>query len=299
MSENYNSYLQFLAAEYNILYLGGSDNEKYNSISSYFMTSSKVDINKEILDKFTSTLSKRHINFVIIDVEDNDELVIEFYEVIKKFNEDILVMLVFNPKEYKKLFEIVPLVDITVSYPVDMQIFYKRIFVILSTSYAMKSIGKRELIVKKKDVKEDVVESFFDIYEGSTIFISDDLLSMVNSLNAGNLSHVFFINISEKLDEVAYIFSKIDQTSSVSPIFTAFAVFLRELDLNSIEPNNLKAFNYLPYILTDISAYLLSMFVDRIFTDVYIFEDSLQNNIQFMKNSLNGNEDDCKLEFFS
>jgi hypothetical protein len=43
----------------------------------------------------------------------------------------------------------------------------------------------------------------------------------------------------------------------------------------------------------------MDMFVDRIFKDVYIFEYSLHNNYEFMKNKLSGNsEDESELEFF-
>ena len=300
MSKEYINYLQFLAADYNVLYIG-QDNEKlFKEISEYFKTSSKVDVNNEILDKITSILSKRHINLAIIDVEDNNELAIGFHKALKAFNAELPVMLMFNPKEYKKLFELVPLVDATVSYPVDRKLFYKRLFTLLSAPYAMSSIGRRKIVLKQENVKEESIEKFFDTYEGSSLFVSDDLVEMVNSLNAGNISHDFFSNIADTLDKVANIFSKAEETKSVTPIYAELAQYLRELDLAQIEPSNLKGFTYLSAILSDVSVYLLDMFVDRIFKDVYIFEHSLESNIGFMKNTLQGSEDEDagELDFF-
>lgn len=300
MSKDYSNYLQFLATEYNILYIGKSSEEIYDETSSYFMSASKIDINKEILNKINTILLKRHINIIVIDVQENDELAIDFYHAIRKFNDEILIMLMFNPKEYKKLFEIIPFVDATVSYPIDKDTFHKRLFTVLSRTYAMNSIGRRDIVLKQENVKEEEsIDKFFDTYEGSSLFLADDLTDMVNELNAGNLTHQFFVNIANQLDKVAEIFSKTQQTKSVTPIYEDLATYLRKLDLQTIQPENLEGFTHLSNILSDVSFYLMDMFVDRIFKNVYVFEHSLQSNIMFMENRLNGKkEDEGELSFF-
>jgi hypothetical protein len=300
MGKDYNTYLQFLAAEYNVMYIGKDSEDLFDGVASYFNSSSKMDINENILEKLSLTLSKRGTNLVIIDVKDNDELAIGFYKEIREYSEDILIMLMFDPEKYRMLFEIIPLVDITVSYPVDKDLFYKRLFTLLGIPYAIKSIGRREIVLKHINVKEESIDKFFDTYEGSSLFISDDLADMVNALNAGELSNEFFDEIANKLDAVANIFSKSDEAKSVTPIYQELASYLRELDVTKIEPQNLKGFDYLAEILSDVSVYLLDMFVDRIFKDVYVFEHSLENNIEFMKNKLQGSEeeDSGELDFF-
>ncbi len=300
MSKEYGKYLQFLASEYNILYIGKDSQDIYDETSEYFLSASKVDINVEILEKINSILTKRHINVVVIDVEDNNPLAVDFYYALRKYDEEMLILLMFNPKEYRKLFEIVPHVDATVSYPIDRDIFHKKLFTILSRSYAVNSIGRRDIILKQENVIEESIDKFFDTYEGSALFLADDLMDMVKDLNSGNLSHHFMMNIATHLDEVATIFSKTEQTSSVTPIYEELAIYIRELDLENIDPENFKGFSYLSEILKDVSIYLMDMFVDRIFKDVHIFEDSLENNIGFMKNKLSGTteEDASELEFF-
>ncbi|MEA1917028.1 MAG: hypothetical protein U9N42_05795 [Campylobacterota bacterium] len=299
MNHDYSKYLQFLAAEYNVLYLGKNSVGVYKDVSTSFMSSVKRDLNEQELEHISLTLLKHEINLVIIDSKDNDDIVVKFYEEIRSCSSEISIMLMFNPKEYRKLFEVVPLVDITISYPIDEEIFYKRLFTILSAPYALKSIGRRDIVLKQENVKEDALDSFFDTYEGSSLFISDDLSEMVRALNAGELSVELFQDISKKIDEVADIFSKTKQTISVSLIFKELSEFLQNLDLTKIKPENLIAFDYLSQILNDVSMYLLDMFVDRIFKDVYIFEHSLESNIEFLKHTLfGGNEEDGELDFF-
>lgn len=299
MINNYKKYLQFLAAEYNILYLGNESIDAYNNVASYFMTAAKRALNQNELEHIALTLFKHKINLVIIDAKDNNEISIDFYKAIYSYNQDISILLIFDPKEYKKLFDIVPFVDITVSYPVEEHLFYKRLFTVLSTSYALKSIGRRDIVLNHKNVKEDALDKFFDTYEGSSLFISVDLNEMVIALNSGDLSPKLFESIAEKIDEVGDIFSKTDHTASITPIYKELSYFIRELDLTKIKPENLKGFNYLSQILNDVSVYLLDMFVDRIFKDVYVFEHSLKSNISFLKNTLLDIEEvESELEFF-
>ena len=299
MSKNYNDYLEFLAAEYNILYIGNESVHVYNKISAYFMSSVKRNIDQAELNNLNLTLSKHNINIVILDTQNCDETLIEdFYKEIRKYDEEISIMLLYNHKKYKEFFEIVPFVDITLNLPIDDKIFYKRVFTLLSTSYAMKSIGRREIVLKRDNVNEEAIDKFFDVYEGSSLFISDELADIVDALESGVLSKELFDLIALKLIEIEDIFLQTQQTASVAPIFKELAEYLKTLDFNTIEPQNLNAFNYLSDIINDISVYLMDMFVDRIFKDVYVFEHSLKSNIEFMKTTLNGVEEDSELDFF-
>ncbi len=301
MSKDYGKYLQFLASEYNILYIGKDSQEIYDKTSEYFLSASKVDVNVQILEKMNTILTKRHINVVVFDVKDNNPLIGDFLKAVQSFDDEIMTLLMFEPKEYRKLFDVVPHVDISISYPIEEEIFQKKIFTLLSRGYALNSIGRREIILKQESVTEDSMDKFFDTYEGSALFLSDDLMDIVKNLNDGNLSQQFFVNIAQRVDEVADIFSKAEQTNSVTIIYEDLASYLRSLDLEKIEPENLSGFTYLSEILSDVSIYLMDMFVDRIFKDVYVFKHSLKNNIEFMQNKLKGrseDEDESELEFF-
>lgn len=302
MGKDYVNYLKFLAPKHNLLYIGKErDAEIFDEAFSYFLSVSKIDMNQKMLSKINYVLTKRHIDLVIIDTKDNNPISIDFLYAIKKFNDEISTVLIFSPKDCKKLGEIMPVVDTNISYPFNSDTFSKKLFTTLSCSYAISSIGRRKIILKQDNVVEDSIDKFFDTYEGSALFIADNLMEMVNNLNSGNLTHNFLVNISDELEKIANTFSKAKQTSSVSSVYKELAIYLKELDLNKIEPKNLKGFNYLSEILSDVSVYLMDIFVDRIFKDVYIFEHSLKNNIEFMKNTLAGNsedDDESKLDFF-
>ena len=299
VSSNYKVYLQFLAAEYNVLYLGCESIQEYDDISSYFISSIKRALNQNELEHIALTIFKHKINLVIVNIDEYDTLAIEFYKAIQMYSEDIPLMLVFDPTDHKELFDIVPLVDIIVKSPIDEDIFYKRLFTLLSSSYALKSIARREIVLKHENINEDALDEFFDRYEGYSLFIADDLSDIISALNSGDLSDELFEQISEKLDKIAEIFSKTEQTASISPIYQELSSFIKKLDITKIKPENLNSFNYLSQILTDVNIYLLDMFVDRLFKDVYIFKDSLQNNIEFFENKLLGKEElVSELEFF-
>jgi len=299
MGKDYNSYLQFLAAEYNVLYIGKKSKNDFDEALSYFKSSGKMDLEEIGAVNIASTLSKYSIDVVIMDSQENDIVVTRFYDSIRKYNPDIMIMLLLNQKQCKDICNTMLDVDMTVSYPIDMQQFYKRLFVLVSAPYTIKSIGRRDIVLKQTNVVEDSMDKFFDRYEGSSLFLADDLTDIVNDLKGGELSYEILANISEKLDEIASIFSKTKQTADVSPIFLELSKYIKELKLDEIKPENLKGFDYLYEILNDVSVYLLDMFVDRIFKDVYVFEYSLKNNIEFMQNKLSDvQEDEGELDFF-
>ncbi len=301
MSKQYSKYLQFLASEFNILYIGQDSHEMYDETSAYFSSAYVVDINVEILEKINTILAKQEINLVVFDAKDNNPLIGEFFKAINTFDEDILTLLMFEPKEYRKLFDVVPYVDMTITYPIEKERFQKKLFMLLSHSYALKSIGRREVILKQENMTENSVDKFFDTYAGSAMFLADDLMDIVKNLNDGHLSHQFFVEIADKLSDVAIIFSKAEQTQNVVPIYEKLATYLKNIEFEEIEPQNLSAFNYLSEILSDVSIYLMDMFVDKIFKDVYIFKDSLDNNMKFLQSKLEGkdeDEDESELDFF-
>ena len=75
---------------------------------------------------------------------------------------------------------------------------------------------------------------------------------------------------------------------------------MTQLDLSSISAENYDAFDYLTTIVEDITIYLDELFVYKLFKDVHVFEDSLENNIKYFEDSLCNKveEDDDNLEFF-
>jgi len=292
MQHYFSKYLRFLGVKYNILFLGKIDMDIYNEISHNFMTSAIRDLNEREVLHIDITLLNHNINLVVIDSFDNEELAYSAYNKIKEFNSAIPLILLYKKECKGNIYSILDKCEAIQSHPVDKTALCKKIFTALTLPYAIKSIHRREIVLKQnQNLTEEAIDKFFDTYEGSSLFISEDLADIVIELNSGNLDKSILEKSAKILDEVANIFSKTDQTASVVKTFNKLSTLLREIDLNKIEPQNLKAFSYLSAILSDISTYLMDMFVDRIFKDVSVFEYSLENNILFMQNTLEGIDD--------
>lgn len=299
MIDKFSKYLEFLSSSSSLLYIG-SGCEYCDSVAVKFKNYFTMDINKDLLDKLRLNLDKNSTNIVIIDANDNNTtLVDEFIDSIREYSDSIEIILLYN-KEINNIFNIISKVEISLVYPIDENLLYKKLFAILSIDYTLKAIARREIVLSQNGTSVDMLDEFFDLYEGSSLFISKELMDISKSLNNGELSKILIDSAVVILQEVSDIFTKSEATASIAVVFNELILYLSKLKLEDIPPQNLQAFDYLSNILQDVSIYLLDMFVDRVFKDVYIFEHSLQSNIDFMKNTFDGidNSSDGDLEFF-
>ena len=109
--------------------------------------------------------------------------------------------------------------------------------------------------------------------------------------------------IDEKSEKIALIYgTRYGATEDTSKwIAKGIGDSVDVLNIETIEIENLEGFEYLSRIIEDISTYLFEYFVSRVFVDVYLFEDSLKNSIQFMKDRLRTKDtsnDASELSFF-
>jgi hypothetical protein len=150
---------------------------------------------------------------------------------------------------------------------------------------------------------ELITEEFLDTYEGEVLFLSQDLEEIVQDMQNRNFTPEIFKLLEQKLNDVSDVFLSSTYTQHVSPIFKEFANFI-----SIIEPEEFIMFDdameYLCEIVSDINTYINFYFVDRIFSDVYLFQDSLQNSIEFLKRAYSCDLGNCKendgseLDFF-
>jgi len=299
MSRDYLKYVKFLAGKYAVLYIGDDSSFLDDELSS-LSTFLQVDANDSVLDELEGILLVSEIRVVIINIFADVAKTEEIFKRVKEYDENLYVMVIFDLELSRELYELLPFVDSIVTYPVNKAIFYEKLFSLLSICYSLDAISRRDIVLKSKNATELDEESFYDLYAGSVMFIVNDLSDIIISLDSGEMSKQFLVSISDKLEEVVDIFSKSSKTESIVPIFKELIFFLKELELEKIEPKNLKGFSYLSNILNDINIYLSDIFIDRILKNVYIFEHSLQDNIEFMKNTFYPSEVGTKseLEFF-
>lgn len=299
MSRDYLKYVKFLAGKYSVLYIGDDSSFLDDELSS-LSTFLQVDANDSVLDELEGILLVSEIRVVIINIFADVAKTEEIFKRVKEYDENLYVMVIFDLELSRELYELLPFVDSIVTYPINKAIFYEKLFSLLSICYSLDAISRRDIVLKSKNATELDEESFYDLYAGSVMFIVNDLSDIIISLDSGEMSKQFLVSISDRLEEVVDIFSKSSKTESIVPIFKELIFFLKELELEKIEPKNLKGFSYLSNILNDINIYLSDIFIDRILKNVYIFEHSLQDNIEFMKNTFYPSEVRTKseLEFF-
>jgi len=148
--------------------------------------------------------------------------------------------------------------------------------------------------------KETVAsEEFLDTYEGEVMFVCDELGDYVDAIDKKMVDKELIDVIALKCEEISEVFISSTYTQHLSPIFLELARFLQKLDMESLESEH-EGFLYLARIVEDIQMYINEYFVERRFSDVYIFEDSLLNSIEFMERSFQGEveEDISEVEFF-
>lgn len=152
------------------------------------------------------------------------------------------------------------------------------------------------------DIQEDYhIDEFLDKYSGSIMFINDDLNEDLEKLKDLDISKETFKSISVNLTSLALVFQRDKKLEHITKLFLEFGQFLEHLDFEMIEPDNYGAFDLLTNIIEDLRVYINEMFISKILKDVYIFEDSMQNNINYFEAKLFGFEvvdEDEDLEFF-
>ena len=298
-TKQHSHYLKFLSQGYNILLLSDKNIEYFDNISADFDSANQRNLTQIELDNLTFTLMNNNIDIVLLDFTQSNDLLDSFCESILSYNERI-VLLGIVKDDIKSLSDIKKM-DEFILESFTLEELKDKIFKILSIYYTVKSISRRDVNIGtgSSELSSDLDE-FFDMYEGSSLFIVDELMEMSQALHSGELSPKLISNIADKILEIAHIFNSNEEIKDVYPIFNDFAKFLNGLDLGTIEPSSLHAFDYLAAIIDDTNTNLMDMFVDRLFKDVYIFEHSLENNIKFMKNALtpDTNNDESELEFF-
>jgi hypothetical protein len=150
------------------------------------------------------------------------------------------------------------------------------------------------------NAKESIAsEEFLDTYEGEVMFVTDELGDYVDAIDKKIIDRELIEVIALKCEEISEIFLSSTYTQHLSPTFLELAHFLEKLDIEGMDSGH-EGFVHLARIAEDIKMYINEYFVEREFSDVYIFEDSLLNSIKFMERTFKGEveEDISEVEFF-
>lgn len=300
ISKQHSHYLQFLAQNHNILLLSNKNYEAYSNMHDYFNNAVQRNMQDIELENINITLMTNEIEIVILDTTDDVIQARKFCDAVSEYSDRIVILSVLNKNCSVNIMDLIELSDSVIFDTFGKEELKGKLVEMLSVFYAVLSIGRRDVSLKSGLSNINEIGIFLDTYEGSSLFIVDELIELNQKLKDGELSKELLDEIGKKCFEIAGIFSKNTLLSRVSPTFESLGYFLIGIDFSTIEPSGLKAFDYLSNIIDDLNKNLMDMFVDRIFQDVYIFEHSLENNIEFMKLNLfpNENKDTSELDFF-
>lgn len=150
---------------------------------------------------------------------------------------------------------------------------------------------------------ELVTEEFLDTYEGEVMFLSQDLEEIVKDIQDKNASQETLMLLQQKLDDVSAVFLSSTYTQHVAPLFKEFGEYITLIEYDDFMKYD-DAISYLCEIILDINTYINFYFIDRIFSDVYLFQDSLKNSFDFLKRTYDTDkgekveEDGSELDFF-
>jgi len=301
MKHNFKRYLPFLTKNRKFLVYSNRDFSEYEHIFNDFDQVFYEKIDELTIKNASFHFVKDGVDTVLLYPDNDFNHTLELYEKIHALDENVDMLLVIpDGKVFDDSKEIMNRFDALLGAPFSEDELAKKMFTMLSDMYALRSIANHDVSLKKeKNTDEESRENFLDTYEGSALFLSEALQEFSQQIDDGYLSEAFLENVALKIDEVQQTFKSSHYTQNVAPIFEELSAFLRAYDLGTVDVDVLEGFDYLGRIIEDISFYINEYFVDRVFSDVYVFEHSLENSIVFMENKLLKQDDnDSEIEFF-
>jgi len=155
----------------------------------------------------------------------------------------------------------------------------------------------------KIENNQNALEVFLDQNRENVEQIILNIDVLAKQIHENSISKTIIIDIAKELSEVAKIFGGHESLMSIAPIVIALEKFLEIINLSFSPENPHAAIGYLGNILDDLNENISDIFVTRVYSDVYVFEDSLVSNITYMTNALLGKQNveqaqEAQLELF-
>lgn len=283
----------------NILIVGQLEEKLKLMIDNYLKNKEYLDFTDDSIDILNSALYGKFD--VIIFVLDKKS-----YELFDK--NMILIpenaIFIINEEVYLNFKSKINLIYSLLINPISEELLLNKIYGLLTIKETNNLFKTKEKIVNKyqNSIVNSDIDNFLDLYSGNIMFINDDLNEKLVLLKDFEISKELFSKIILNLIQLADILNENKNLEHLSNLFFEFSKFLDSIDLQQINPSKYESFDYLTNIIEDITLYLDELFVYRLFKDSKIFEDSLENNIEYFKAKLledNKKDDIDNLEFFN
>ena len=282
--------INILCTNSKVLVVGKLDENISEVLNKYFRNIECLNITEETKNILNKNLYEQY--HIIIFCPDEKEI-------FKSIPSEAIVLLKEN--HYSDFKEFNNKVHSVLIEPIQEIEVLNKIYAVLAIDVANVVLKAKEKLIKKykKDESNHNIDQFLDQYSGNMMFINDDLNECLEKLRNLELSKENFKNIATSLYQLSVIFAEEKKLITVSKIFSHFAELLMNLDLESIEPSNYSAFDLLTKIIEDLTIYIDELFIYKILKEVHLFEDSMENNINYFESELFGKTEESEdLEFF-
>jgi len=297
MIHNLKEYYTYSVKDKNLLIYSNNDFSKYDTTLNEFHSHRSINITQLSIDKLGAYIVTHSIDTLLIDLTVDAKNICDVLDTLNQKINLILYLRMDCEEPYPKL---INMCEAIIAEPFNDDVLMYKFFTMLNYSCAIGAMNNSASSMSNSlDIDKENLEDYLDTYEGQILFLSEKLQDTVAKLDSGELNDELLQQIAIEIDEVASVFSNHYYTKKVTPIFIELSNYLKKLDIKQINIKDIEGFEYLSRIIEDINLYVVEYFVDRVFTDVYVFEDSLKNSIQFMQDRLSDKEDDLsELEFF-
>ncbi len=295
----YKNFLSLLAKTRNLLvYDDGLLLKEHKSTLDLFESYRYNNINEISIEGVSHMLVSMNIDMVLIYSE-TPKNVLEICNEITKYDPNIVITVILEERETLTCKHIMNLADTILSMPFEPEDLCRKLSIALAAKLMIYEMS-HTLNTHKKFMDDTGIESYLDTYTEEIKIISERFSGLIQRLQSGELGSTFFYEIAEELELVSKIFGYHHYTAHLTPIFDEMSGFLRSYSFEDVDLSTLEGFDFLVEIIKDIQNYLENFFIKRIFSDVYVFEHSLQDTIQFMVNHLySRKESPSDLEFFN
>jgi len=284
MTRNYCNLLEFLAFECNVLYVGKECKEHFLKISNYFASKTIINLNDKTYEVIDDLITQNNINLVILDVGTDEFLAVKVYEEVKKIDDEISILALFNFESYEKIVRKMPRVDGYLFYPIEEDMFYRKIFMILGRIYLYNLLSVNQEFAKPEAIEDG--KSFFDTYKQRMLFVANDLAYNSVQFKHQDINSELIKDTIDKINKVIMVFNRNSATVVAANTLTVLVDFLNEIEVESIDAKKFYIFEYLADILNNISVYLNNIFMEDTIKDVEDFIKSIKNGMELMKNVL-------------
>ena len=282
-----NKNLQYIVKNKNLLLFSDFKIKHLNKFFEMFNNTLIEEATEYTIENLNTTISKNSIDIIIVNTKSfQNELYQTLLDIITY--EEIHILLCIDSKD--KISEnLINLSNSVFTHSITTELFSHKLY---------SSIQNRIINLNTKDF--DVEESYVDSFEIEIIFIRDELIYISKQIDNGDLSQNIFSRITQSIIRINIIFENyLIYSKKIKDSMIYLSKLLEKTDSSNL---NIESFNHLSRIIEDISAFLDNYFIKRLFSDLYIVEDSMENSLKFLEISFNkdkNKEDGSSLEFFN